>query len=141
MGIGVTATIVAVEPIRRVAVDVSPRARSGFSGARQRQTQQTTEPRLVVLVLIERLLPSAANGRKRPSRRHRKAKTAAPIAREVPRLDLLEGPFLRIWAFYEAVADRSVGRERRATELVRARLARPERAFRCRPDYIDKRKK
>ena len=54
---------VAVEPIRRLAVRVDPRARFG-NGARQ--TQKASEPRLRVPVLVERFLPSAGNERKRP---------------------------------------------------------------------------
>ena len=129
VGYWLTLPIVAVERIRRVAVHVFPRVRGGFHEARQ--TQSTTESTLVVLVLVERRLRSAANARKQ---RHRNVSAAEPIAREVPRIDLLEGPFLRIWAFYKATAARAVGRERRATELVRARLARPDPAFRYRPD-------
>ena len=91
--------IVAVEPIRRVAVHVFPRARSA-NGARQ--TQKASDPRLRVPVLVERFLPRAGNERKRP-KRHKRTEiiAAAPGAREVPRLDLLEGPFLRTWAFHE----------------------------------------
>ena len=91
--------IVAVEPIRRVAVHVSPRVRSA-NGARQ--TQKASDPRLRVPVLVERFLPRAGNERKRP-KRHKRTEiiAAAPGAREVPRLDLLEGPFLRTWTFYE----------------------------------------
>ena len=91
--------IVAVEPIRRVAVHVSPRVRSA-NGARQ--TQKASDPRLRVPVLVERFLPRAGNERKRP-KRHKRTEiiAAAPGAREVPRLDLLEGPFLRTWAFHE----------------------------------------
>ena len=51
-----TTTIVAVEPIRREAVHVLPRACSGNG---HRQTQKTTATRLLVLVLVERRLPSA----------------------------------------------------------------------------------
>ena len=100
---------VAVEPIRRLAVRVDPRARFG-NGARQ--TQATRESRLRVLVLVERLLPSAVKARKRPQRHERTTKAAAPFAREVPRLDLLEGPFLRGPAFFVATAGSSVSRER-----------------------------
>ena len=103
--------------IRRVAVHVLPRARFG-NGARQ--TQKTTESLLLVLVLVERLLRSAENLRKRPARHEWIATAAAPFAREIPRLDLLEGPFLRIWASFEATAGRAVGRERHATELIGA---------------------
>ena len=109
VGIGAIAITVAVEPIRRVAVDVSPRARSGNGN---RQTQKTTATRLLVLVLVERRLRSAENVRKRPTRHERTAKAAPPFAREVPRIDLLEGPFLRAWAFFVATAGRSVGRKR-----------------------------
>ena len=101
------------EPIRRVAVHVFPRARFGNAA---RQTQATTESLLLVLVLVERLLRSALNVRKRPKRHERPALAAAPFAREVPRIDLLEGPFLRIWASFEVTASlwcgRAVGRER-----------------------------
>ena len=97
---GFTATNVAVEPkpIRRVAVHVFSRARSA-NGARQ--TQKASEPRLRVPVLVERFLPRAGNERKRPKLHEQTATAAAPFAREVPRLDLLEGPFLRTWAFHE----------------------------------------
>ena len=81
------------EPIRRVAVHVYPRARSA-NGARQ--TQNKTATRLLVLVLVERRLRSAEKGRKRPKRHDRPALAAAPVAREVPRLDLVEGPFRRV---------------------------------------------
>ena len=100
-----------VEPICRVAVHVFPRARFGNAA---RQTQATTESLLRVLVLVERLLRSAENGRKRPTRHKRNAKAAPPFSREVPRIDLLEGPFLRIWASFEATAGRSAGRESHA---------------------------
>ena len=116
------------EPIRRVAVHVFPRARFGNAA---RQTQATTESLLRVLVLVERPLRSAENGRKRPKRHERNAKAAAPFAREIPRLDLLEGPFLRIWAFFEATA--AVGRERHATERIGARVARQDHAPDARP--------
>ena len=119
------------EPIRRVAVDVFPRARFG-NGARQ--TQKTTESLLLVLVLVERLLRSAENVRKRPKRHERTATTAEPGAREVPCIDLLEGPFLRIWASFEAFAGCSVGRESHPIERVRARVARPDPALRYQPD-------
>ena len=109
LGLALSITVSSEEAIRRVAVDVSPRVHFGNG---TRQTQPTTGSILRVLVLVERLPPSAANGRKRPSQRHRKAKTAGPFAREVPRIDLLEGPFLRAWAFFVATAGRSVGRKR-----------------------------
>ena len=110
-GVAIPVGIEAVlsERISRVAGHVFPRARFG-NGARQ--TQATRESRLRVLVLVERLPPSAANGPKRPIQRHRKAETAAPFAREVPRIDLLEGPFLRGPAFFVATAGSSVSRER-----------------------------
>ena len=57
VGYWLTLPIVAVERIRRVAVHVFPRVRGGFHGARQ--TQNKTESRLLVLVLVERLLRSA----------------------------------------------------------------------------------
>ena len=96
-------TAVLREPIRRVAVHVFPRARFGFNGNQgQTQSQQTTKvSRLLVPVLVERLLRSAENGQKRPKRHSRKAITAAPGAREVLGVDFLEGPFLRVWAFFE----------------------------------------
>ena len=125
---------IVVEAIRRVAVHVYPRARRGFNGARQRQSQTTTESLLIVLVLVERRLPRAGNERKRPKRHERNATAAAPVAREVPRIDLLEGPFLRTWAFFEATAGRAVGRERHVTERIGARVARPDLVFRERPD-------
>ena len=50
--------VVPNEPIRRVAVDVSPRARS-VPQKGTRHTQKTTESLLLVLVLVERLLRSA----------------------------------------------------------------------------------
>ena len=91
--------VVQSEHVRRVAVHVFPRARSGNGN---RQTQNASEPRLRVPVLVERFLPRAGNERKRP-KRHKRTEiiAAAPGAREVPRLDLLEGPFLRTWAFHE----------------------------------------
>ena len=104
-----TTIVAAVEPIRREAVHVYPRACSGNG---DRQTQKTTESLLLVLVLVERLLRSAENVRKRPKRHERFAMAAAPFAREVPRIDLLEGPCLRGRAFFEAIAGRSAGRER-----------------------------
>ena len=111
------------EPIRRVAVDVFPRARS-VPQIGYRQPQKTTKPpRILVLVLVERRLPSAENGRSLPSQRNRKATGAAPFAREVPRLDLVKGPFLRRPAFFVATTTslfgtetslfgRAIGRER-----------------------------
>ncbi len=95
------------EPIRRVAVHVFPRARVADGN---RQTQKTTESLLLVLVLVERLLRSAQNAKKRPSRHTRNASAAAPFAREVPRLDLLEGPFLRRPAFFVATTTSLFGR-------------------------------
>ena len=59
---------------------------------------------------------------------------AAPGAREVPRLDLLEGPLLRAWAFFVATAGRSAGRESHATEMIGARVARPDLACYYRPE-------
>ena len=108
-------TAVQSEPIRRVAVHVDPRARLA-NGARQ--TQKTTDSILRVPVLVERLPPSAANGPKQTTiiPYQRNAAAAAPMAREVPRLDLVEGPFLRRPAFFVATTTsffgRSVGRER-----------------------------
>ena len=126
VGYWLTVEIVAVEPIRRVAVHVFPRAARFGNG-----DQTTAATRLLVPVLVKRLLRSVTEETLCPI-------TAAPFSREVPRIDLLEGPFLRIWAFYKATAipllGRSVGRKRRATELVRARVARPDPAFRYRPD-------
>ena len=52
-----------IEPIRRVAVHVVPRARFGNG---DRQTQKTTESRLRILVLVERLLCSTTEGQNRP---------------------------------------------------------------------------
>ena len=78
---------------------------------------------------------------------------AAPVAREVPRLDLVEGPFLRARAFFVAAAvylGRSVGRERhiitvrirvlRVEKCIGARLARPDLAFRERCDHRRRKK-
>ena len=91
---------IVVEAIRRVAVHVYPRARRGFNGARQRQSQTTTVSRLLVPVLVERRLLSPTKLRKRPTRHKRNALAAAPFAREIPRLDLVEGLFLRTRAFF-----------------------------------------
>ena len=104
-----TTAVVLSETIRRVAVHVYPRARSGI---RARQTQTTTNFRHLVPVLVERLLCSAGNERKRPKLHEQTATAAAPFAREVPRLDLVKGPFLRRPAFFVATAGSSVGRER-----------------------------
>ena len=93
------AAVVLSETIRRVAVHVYPRARSGI---RARQTQTISESRLLVPVLVERLLCSAGNERKRPKLHEQIATAATPFAREVPRLDLVKGPFLRTWAFFKA---------------------------------------
>ena len=101
------------EPIRRVAVDVFPRARIADGN---RQTQNTPESTLRVLVLVERLLRSAENGPNRHNQRKRNANAAEPLAREVPRIDLLEGPFLRRLAFFVATTTslfgHAIGRER-----------------------------
>ena len=111
----ITTTVIG-EPIRRVAVHVLPRVRCGSNGAKQkRRVRRTIATLLLVLVLVERPLRSAVKARKRKTERI--APAAAPFAREVPRLDLLEGPFLRARAFFEAAASlcgpgRSVGRER-----------------------------
>ena len=72
---------IVVEAIRRVAVHVYPRARRGFNGARQRQSQTTTVSRLLVPVLVERRLLSPTKMRKRPTRHERNALAAAPFAR------------------------------------------------------------
>ena len=128
---------IVVEAIRRVAVHVYPRARRGFNGARQRQSQTTTVSRLLVPVLVERRLLSPTKLRKRPTRHKRSALAAAPFAREIPRLDLVEGPFLRTRAFFKAAASRfgrSVGRERHPIECIGARVARPDLTIRYRPD-------
>ena len=114
------------EHIRRVAVHVSPRVRFCFVRTEERQTQNTTATRLLALVLVERPLRSqATQGPKRGIKNGTRKKTAAaPFAREVPRLDLLEAPFLRTWAFFVAtpvfICDRSVGRERHVTERIGA---------------------
>ena len=115
------------EHVRRVAVHVFPRARCGNT---LRHTQTTTESRLLVLVLVYHLLLCAVKARKWRKRHERNASAAAPFAREVPRLDLVEAPFLRAWAFFEAFAGCSVGRERHVTERIGARVARPELASR-----------
>ena len=126
--LSITVLVSSEEAIRRVAVDVSPRVHFGNG---TRQTQPTTGSILRVLVLVERPLRSAATkGPKGPWKRWRHQKwttpAAAPFAREVPRLDLLEAPFLRTWAFFVAAAtpvficDRSVGRERHVTERIGA---------------------
>ena len=94
-----TTAVVLSETIRRVTVHVYPRARSGN---RARQTQTISESRLRVPVIVERLLCSAGNERKRPKLHEQTATAAAPIAREVPRLDLVKGPFLRRPAFFVA---------------------------------------
>ena len=100
MPVGITVVVLS-EPIRRVAVHVYPRARFATGNQRQAQSQQrTTAARLLVLVLIERRLRSAIQACKRPSRHERTATAAAPVAREVPRLDLVKGPFLRGPAFF-----------------------------------------
>ena len=99
-----------VEAIRRVAVHVFPRARRGVNYARQRQSQTTIESRLLVLVLVERLLLCAEKGRKRPKVRTRTATAAAPFAHEVPRVDLVKGPFLRRPAFFVATTTSLFGR-------------------------------
>ena len=127
VGYWLTVEIVAVEPIRRVAVHVFPRAARFGNG-----DQTTAATRLLVPVLVKRLLRSAKEPTMYPH-------TAAPFAREVPGIDFLEGPFLRIWAFCIAAAisllgRRSVGRERPLTERIGARLARPDLASRSRPD-------
>ena len=75
------------------------------------------------------------------AKQKRKATASAPFAREVPRLDLLEGPFLRGRAFFEAFAGCSVGRERHVTERIGARVARPDLVFRERPDTTKTRTK
>ena len=148
-GVAIPVGIEAVlnESIRRVAVHVYPRARSGN---RARQTQPTTETRLLVPVLVERLLRSAENGRTWPIQHNRNATAAAPFAREVPRLDLLEGPFLRVWEFFVDVAFTvaacknccsSVGPERHVTEIFFPLYVRPDPDFRYRPDTTKTRKK
>ena len=135
----ITTTVIG-EPIRRVAVRVLPRVRRGSNGAKQkRRVRRTIATLLLVLVLVERPLRSAVKARKRKTERI--APAAAPFAREVPRLDLLEAPFLRAWAFFEAFAGRSVGRERHVTERIGARVARPDPVFRERPDTTKTRTK
>ena len=122
VGYWLTVEIVAVEPIRRVAVHVFPRAARFGNG-----DQTTAATRLLVPVLVKRLLRSvtAIHNRRHPS-------AAAPFAREVPRIDLLEGPCLRVWAFFVdfvTLCGCSIGRERHATEpsaltkMIGARLA------------------
>ena len=131
------AAVVLSETIRRVAVHVYPRARSGI---RARQTQTTTNFRHLVPVLVERLLCSAGNERKRPKLHEQIATAATPFAREVPRLDLVKGPCLRTWAFFVATTTslfgHAIGRERHPVpsvvnvprpEVVRARHARHDR--------------
>ena len=117
----ITTTVIG-EPIRRVAVRVLPRVRRGSNGAKQkRRVRRTIATLLLVLVLVERPLRSAVKARKRKTERI--APAAAPFAREVPRLDLLEGPFLRTWAFFVdfvIFCCRSVGRKRPPPECVRA---------------------
>ena len=104
VGYWLTVEIVAVEPIRRLAVHVFPRAARFGNG-----DQTTAATRLLVPVLVKRLLRSVTEETLCPI-------TAAPFSREVPRIDLLEGPFLRIWASFEVTASlwcgRAVGRER-----------------------------
>ena len=80
-----------------------------------------------------------------------KAAAAAPVPREVLRLDLLEGAFLRTWAFFVVLPTlfslgRSAGREchaihateqatlKIAMERIRARLACPDISCREPPD-------
>ena len=120
------AIAVRIEPIRRVAVHVFPRARFG-NGARQTQVmkQATSESRLLVLVLVERLFRGAQNGRKRPERHEWTATAAAPTSIQVTCINLLEGPLLRTCFFlvgYNGIGrvvtkhpprGRSIGRERR----------------------------
>ena len=97
MPVDIIRAAVQSEPIRREAVHLLPRARCGLNGARQ--TQKTTDSRLLVPVLVERLLRSAEEMRQRAKRHHRRATAAVPVAREVPRIDLLEGQFPRVGAF------------------------------------------
>ena len=123
VGYWLTVEIVAVEPIRRLAVHVFPRAARFGNGDTRQHTANTTATRLRVLVLVERLLRSAVPPTMYP-------KTGAPFAREVPRLDLLEGPFLRAWAFFVCwglastvfaevyITESSVGRELQPPECV-----------------------
>ena len=82
------------------------------------KTGLTDAARLLVLVLVESRPRRATEeqthvwgAQARPA-----TAAAAPSAREVPRLDLVKGPFLRIWAFFVATTTssfgRAVGRER-----------------------------
>ena len=98
--------VVQSEHVRRMTVQVFPRVRSATQKG-TRQTQNTTESTLLVLILIKRPLPSQKKGRQQKKDRTRRnqhsrnnAKAAAPGPREVPGIDLLEGPFLRVWAFF-----------------------------------------
>ena len=91
--------VVQSEHVRRMTVQVFPRVRSATQKG-TRQTQNTTESTLLVLILIKRPLPSQKKGRKWPKRENWEASAAAPGPREVPGIDLLEGPFLRVWAFF-----------------------------------------
>ncbi len=58
VGYWLTVEIVAVEPIRRVAVHVFPRA-ARFGNGDKRHTTDTTATRLLVPALVKRLLRSA----------------------------------------------------------------------------------
>ena len=94
--------LVLVKPIRRIAaaavIVVSPRVRFRRDGPWGKQT--TSEARLLVPVLVECFLCCPSKARKRHAAKKRKASAAAPFAREVPCVDLLEDLFLRVWEFF-----------------------------------------
>ena len=94
-----------LEPICRVVVHVDPPARSyvwvwNQRGKTKGKTMRTAA-RLTVPVLVHRFLRSVQTVRHWPKRQERTATAKAPFAFKVPRLDLLEGPFRRVWAFRE----------------------------------------
>ena len=94
-----------LEPICRVVVHVDPSARSCVwvwnQGNKTYGKTMRTAARLIVPVLVYRLLRSAQPVRTWPKRHERTAKTKEPFAFKVLGLDLLEGPFRRVWAFRE----------------------------------------
>ena len=94
-----------LEPICRVVVHVDPSARSYVwvwnLKEKAKGKTMSTAARLTVPVLVNCLLRSAQTVRKWPKRHERKATTKAPFAFKVLGLDLLEGPFRRVWAFRE----------------------------------------
>ena len=94
-----------LEPICRVVVHVDPTARSCVwvwnHGKAYGKTMRTAA-RLIVPVLVYRFLRSAQTvPPEQPKRHERTATTKAPFAFKVLGLDLLEGPFRRVWAFRE----------------------------------------